>query len=87
MFTYRVDLLTLYSKQLQAQKFLLSRNDKKRCISQYLGLEIQPPHGGLLSSFCEGLQPSAATQGTLGPKDDFDEQTDKRTTDLRELDI
>ena len=54
-----------------------------------LKLEIQPPYGRLHSSSCGGLQPLVATEGPLGPNDDYagraDGRTDGRATGLREL--
>ena len=51
-------------------------------------IEIQSTYRGLLSSSCGGLKPLAASEG---PKGDFgghmDEQTDRRTTGLRDLDV
>ena len=43
---------------------------------KYLLLEIQPPYGGLLSSSCGGLEPSAASEG---PKGDFARRTNGLT--------
>ena len=58
---------------------MISNSQYLLSLIHYILLEIQPPYGGLLSSYFGGQQPSSAPEEPFGPKGDFVGLTDRRT--------